>query len=107
MGTFGLLIFKCNECQYLEWVLPVSDIGGFAEQPSAELYARWIQLGVFPFCRTHSGHHGEQEPWSLDQKWLKSPKNSLRLDTGITLLYTCFGNIRKRRNSNVKTTSLL
>jgi alpha-glucosidase len=28
-----------------------SDIGGFAEQPSGELYARWIQLGVFhPFA---------------------------------------------------------
>ncbi|WP_452225412.1 glycoside hydrolase family 31 protein [Lacinutrix chionoecetis] len=42
-----------------------SDIGGFAEQPNGELYARWIQLGVFhPFCRTHSsGDHGEQEPW--------------------------------------------
>jgi alpha-glucosidase len=24
-----------------------SDIGGFAEQPSGELYTRWIQLGVF------------------------------------------------------------
>jgi alpha-glucosidase len=24
-----------------------SDIGGFAEQPSGDLYARWIQLGVF------------------------------------------------------------
>ena len=45
-----------------------SDIGGFAEQPSGELYARWIQLGVFhPFCRTHSsGDHGDQEPWSFD-----------------------------------------
>ena len=45
-----------------------SDIGGFAEQPSGELYARWIQLGVFhPFCRTHSsGDHGEQEPWAFD-----------------------------------------
>jgi len=42
-----------------------SDIGGFAEQPSGELFARWIQLGVFhPFCRVHSsGDHGEQEPW--------------------------------------------
>jgi len=29
-----------------------SDIGGFSEQPSAELYAHWIQLGVFhPFIR--------------------------------------------------------
>ena len=44
-----------------------SDIGGFAEQPNGELYARWIQLGVFhPFCRTHSsGDHGDQEPWSF------------------------------------------
>jgi len=47
-----------------------SDIGGFAEQPSGELYARWIQLGVFhPFCRTHSsGDHGDQEPWAFDEE---------------------------------------
>jgi alpha-glucosidase len=44
-----------------------SDIGGFAEQPNGELYARWIQLGIFhPFCRTHSsGDHGNQEPWTF------------------------------------------
>lgn len=44
-----------------------SDIGGFAEQPNGELYARWIQLGIFhPFCRTHSsGDHGDQEPWTF------------------------------------------
>ncbi len=42
-----------------------SDIGGFAEQPQGELFARWIQLGVFhAFCRVHSsGDHGDQEPW--------------------------------------------
>jgi len=47
-----------------------SDIGGFAEQPTGELYMRWIQLGVFhPFCRTHSsGDHGDQEPWSFDDE---------------------------------------
>ncbi|UKM65499.1 glycoside hydrolase family 31 protein [Flavobacteriaceae bacterium GSB9] len=46
-----------------------SDIGGFAEQPNGELYARWIQLGIFhPFCRTHSsGDHGDQEPWAFDK----------------------------------------
>lgn len=45
-----------------------SDIGGFAEQPSGELFTRWIQLGVFhPFCRVHSsGDHGNQEPWAFD-----------------------------------------
>ncbi len=44
-----------------------SDIGGFADQPNGELFARWIQLGVFhPFCRVHSsGDHGEQEPYSF------------------------------------------
>ncbi|MCP4882535.1 MAG: DUF4968 domain-containing protein [Flavobacteriales bacterium] len=44
-----------------------SDIGGFAEQPNGELYARWIQLGMFhPFFRTHSsGDHGDQEPWAF------------------------------------------
>ena len=44
-----------------------SDIGGFAEHPTGELYIRWIQLGVFhPFCRTHSsGDHGNQEPWTF------------------------------------------
>lgn len=47
-----------------------TDIGGFAEQPSSELYARWIQLGVFhPFCRTHSlSSHGDQEPWSFGKE---------------------------------------
>ncbi|NIJ44258.1 alpha-glucosidase [Wenyingzhuangia heitensis] len=47
-----------------------SDIGGFAQQPNGELYARWIQLGIFhPFCRTHSsGDHGDQEPWTFGQE---------------------------------------
>ncbi len=47
-----------------------SDIGGFAEQPNGELFARWVQLGVFhPFCRVHSsGDHGDQEPWSFDDE---------------------------------------
>ena len=44
-----------------------SDIGGFAEQPQGELFARWIQMGVFHvFCRVHSsGDHGDQEPWEF------------------------------------------
>ncbi|MDC6353691.1 MULTISPECIES: glycoside hydrolase family 31 protein [Robiginitalea] len=47
-----------------------SDIGGFAEQPNGELFARWVQLGIFhPFCRVHSsGDHGDQEPWSFDEE---------------------------------------
>ena len=47
-----------------------SDIGGFIQSPTGELYARWIQLGIFHmFCRTHSsGDHGEQEPWSFGEE---------------------------------------
>ncbi len=46
-----------------------TDIGGFAEQPTGELYTRWVQLGVFhPFCQTHSGW----THWEQDQNtWLK------------------------------------
>jgi len=43
------------------------DIGGFREVATPELYARWIQLGVFyPFMRTHSIKFVDhQEPWSF------------------------------------------
>jgi alpha-glucosidase len=48
-----------------------SDIGGFIETPTGELFIRWIQLGIFhPFCRVHSsGDHGEQEPWSFGEEY--------------------------------------
>jgi alpha-glucosidase len=43
------------------------DIGGFAHDCYPELYARWIEWGVFqPFCRTHSAAGTTaQEPWSF------------------------------------------
>lgn len=55
-----------------------SDIGGFygAEQPSAELYVRWLQAAVFA---SHMRVHGigEREPWAFGaeaeaivRKWL-------------------------------------
>ena len=42
------------------------DIGGFAETPTAELYTRWLQAGVFyPFMRSHTTlGTPDQEPWS-------------------------------------------
>lgn len=70
-----------------------SDIGGFAEQPTGELYARWIQLGVFhPFCRTHSsGDHGDQEPWAFDTEVLKIVKKFIEIRYQLLpYLYTAF-----------------
>jgi alpha-glucosidase len=70
-----------------------SDIGGFAEQPSGELYARWIQLGVFhPFCRTHSsGDHGDQEPWAFDIEVINITRKFVNLRYQLLpYLYTMF-----------------
>ncbi|MCF8714555.1 glycoside hydrolase family 31 protein [Joostella atrarenae] len=70
-----------------------SDIGGFAEQPSGELFARWIQLGVFhPFCRVHSsGDHGNQEPWSFDDEVTNITRKFIELRYQLLpYLYTMF-----------------
>lgn len=70
-----------------------TDIGGFIESPSGELYVRWIQLGIFhPFCRTHSsGDHGEQEPWSFGDKYTKLVRKFIELRYQLLpYLYTVF-----------------
>jgi alpha-glucosidase len=70
-----------------------SDIGGFAEQPNGELFARWIQLGIFhPFCRVHSsGDHGDQEPWSFDAEVTKIVRKFIELRYQLLpYLYTMF-----------------
>jgi alpha-glucosidase len=48
-----------------------ADIGGFAEVPSAELFTRWLQTGVFyPFMRTHTTFGTpDQEPWSYGTRY--------------------------------------
>ncbi|WP_417886026.1 TIM-barrel domain-containing protein [Zunongwangia sp.] len=70
-----------------------TDIGGFADQPSGELFARWIQLGVFhPFCRVHSsGDHGEQEPWYFGEEILDITRKFVELRYQLLpYLYTAF-----------------
>ncbi|MGJ5643049.1 glycoside hydrolase family 31 protein [Formosa sp. S-31] len=70
-----------------------SDIGGFSEHPNGELYARWMQLGVFhPFCRTHSsGDHGEQEPWMFGEEVTNIVRSFIELRYQLLpYLYTAF-----------------
>ncbi|MGB5942616.1 MAG: glycoside hydrolase family 31 protein [Leeuwenhoekiella sp.] len=70
-----------------------TDIGGFAEQPTGELFTRWIQVGVFhPFCRVHSsGHHGDQEPWTFDDEVTDITRKFIELRyTLLPYLYTMF-----------------
>jgi len=52
----------------LTWV--GGDIGGFDGSPSPEMFARWMQAGVFsPFCRNHTRYGTkQQEPWVFGDK---------------------------------------
>ncbi len=82
-----------------------SDIGGFAEQPNGELFARWIQLGIFhPFCRVHSsGDHGDQEPWSFDKDVTDIVRKFIELRYQLLpYLYTMFWKYSKNGDPMVK-----
>jgi alpha-glucosidase (family GH31 glycosyl hydrolase) len=62
------------------------DIGGFiGPNVSFDLYARWIQFGVFsPFLRLHSAHENPQEgnvrmPWTYGEKGIDLARKFFRL----------------------------
>jgi alpha-glucosidase len=50
-----------------------ADVGGFAEMPSGELYARWLQAAALtPFLRSHSvGWVGNKEPWEFGPEFTR------------------------------------
>jgi len=58
-----------------------TDIGGFVLAPSGEMYARWLQQGVFyPFCRTHTAiYHPSQDPFSYGPEVQAISKRALEL----------------------------
>lgn len=58
-----------------------SDIGGFIGSPSGELFARWLQLGVFtPLMRSHTVINSpDQEPWSFGRKFEKINRSTIEL----------------------------
>jgi alpha-glucosidase len=75
-----------------------SDIGGFIETPSGELFIRWIQLGIFhPFCRVHSsGDHGDQEPWSFGDEYTQLFKRFVEIRYQLLgYIYTSFYDYHK------------
>lgn len=57
------------------------DIGGFFENCTPELYARWVSLGTFyPFMRTHSAvDTRQQEPWSFGPEVEEIARRAIRL----------------------------
>ncbi len=91
-----------------------SDIGGFAENPTGELFVRWLQLGVFhPLMRVHtmgnhldggapidpievakmeaSGEVQDQEPWSFGDEFTPLAKRAIELRYQLLpYLYTAF-----------------
>lgn len=46
-----------------------TDIGGFTEDPSKELFLRWLNVGVYtPFMRSHSAKGTRsREPWAMGE----------------------------------------
>jgi alpha-glucosidase len=58
-----------------------ADIGGFCEVPSAELFTRWLQAGVFyPFMRAHTQiGTPDQEPWSYGEAHERLNRRAIEL----------------------------
>jgi alpha-glucosidase len=58
-----------------------SDIGGFIGNPSGELFARWLQLGVFtPLMRGHSVIGSpDKEPWAFGPKYEEVNRQTINL----------------------------
>ena len=58
-----------------------SDIGGFIGYPPGELYARWLQLGIFtPLMRSHSViNEKNKEPWEYGDAFTAINRASIQL----------------------------
>ena len=58
-----------------------TDIGGFVGSPDGELFARWLQLGVFStLMRTHTEWGSkDQEPWSYGSEFEEINKRTIEL----------------------------
>ncbi len=69
------------------------DVGGFSGCATAELFTRWLQMGVFlPFLRAHTEHASpDQEPWSWGEPYLSVNRRTIELRYRLLpYLYTAF-----------------
>ncbi len=57
------------------------DIGGFTGNPSASLYARWMQIGAFnPYFRNHAAVNTKSsEPWTYGEEVTEIVRNYVNL----------------------------
>jgi len=57
------------------------DVGGFAGEPSPELFARWMAIGAFsPFFRCHSMINSrDAEPWAFGEEVEEISRNYIKL----------------------------
>ena len=56
------------------------DIGGFQSTPSAELYTRWMEEGVFvPVMRAHGTFESPRWPWAFGPDALAATRKALNL----------------------------
>jgi alpha-glucosidase len=84
LATWAHLKIANLQCQRLGisgFALNGTDIGGFAENPTAELFTRWMQLAVFhPVMRVHSAGNHEDGASIVDDDQLKAAEAALRQD---------------------------
>jgi alpha-glucosidase len=104
---------QCQRLSISGYSFVGTDIGGFSQQPSGELFVRWVQLGVFhPLFRIHSmgnnvdgaaeadadaiheaerSNRMDQEPWSFGEENTKLVKEAISFRYQLLpYLYTAF-----------------
>ena len=67
------------------------DIGGFQSTPTPELYARWIEEGVFvPVMRAHGTFNSPRWPWAFGDDVLAATKKAIELRTRLIPYFYTF-----------------
>jgi len=67
------------------------DIGGFQSTPTPELYARWVEEGVFvPVMRAHGTHDSPRWPWAFGDDVLAATKKAIELRTRLIPYFYTF-----------------